>query len=184
MKRVLTIAILLAAAASSAFAASAVPGAKKADGNPEIRYFGDWAVRCFPIKSPSPCDMLFATVRKNTGQRVLSVSIAYVPSKGTYRMQVAVPLGIDFARGVVIQAGNYSSDKLNVRRCDQSGCFVEMGIGNDLIEGLAANSDQDAKVKLVAADTGKPASLPVSLKGFSDAHQAMVQDARKNAVNP
>lgn len=183
MKRVLLIASLVVAAASTAFAASAVPGMQGAGNKPEVSYFGDWAVRCFPIKSASPCDMLFATVRKNTAQRVTSVSIAYVPSKGTYLMQVAVPLGIDLGQGVVIQAGGYSTQKLTVRRCDQSGCFVEMGVGNDLIEGLSQNSDQGGQLKVVATG-GKPVSLAMSLKGFSAAHQAMVDGARQKASAP
>lgn len=183
MKRVLLIASIVLAAASTAFAASAVPGSKEANGKPEINYFGDWAVRCFPIKSPSPCDMLFATIRKNTTQRVTSVSIAYVPSKGTYLMQVAVPLGIDLGQGVVIQAGSYSTEKLTVRRCDQSGCFVETGVGNDLIDGLTQNADQGGQLKVVASG-GKPVSLAMSLKGFSAAHQAMVDGARQKAATP
>lgn len=183
MKRVLLIATIVVAAASTAFAASAVQGTKQAGDKPEISYFGDWAVRCFPIKSASPCDMLFATVRKNTAQRVTSVSIAYVPSKGSYLMQVAVPLGIALSQGVVIQAGNYSTDKLVVRRCDRSGCFVEMAVGSDLIDGLSQNADQGGQIK-VAADGGKPVSLAMSLKGFSAAHQAMVDNARQKAVSP
>lgn len=183
MKRVLLIASVVVAAASTAFAAGAVPASKEAGTKPEISYFGDWAVRCFPVKSPSPCDMLFATVRKNSAQRVTSVSIAYVPSKGTYLMQVAVPLGIDLSQGVVIQAGNYSTDKLTVRRCDRSGCFVEQAAGNDLIDGLTQNSEQGGNLKVVATG-GKPVSLAMSLKGFSAAHQAMVDGARQKAANP
>jgi invasion protein IalB len=188
VKRVLLIATILLAAASTAavaIAKQAVPPAapaQQAAGNkPEVSYFGDWAVRCFPIKSASPCDMLFATVRKDTNQRVTSVSIAYVPSKDSYVMQVAVPLGIDLSKGVIIAAGDYSTAKLVVRRCDNGGCYVETGITGDLLQGLEQNSSLGGQLKIVA-DGGKPLSLAMSLKGFAAAHEALVTSARQKAT--
>jgi invasion protein IalB len=189
VKRVLSIATILVAATvviGAAAAKQAVPPAPSSTaaataGKPEVSYYGDWAVRCFPVKSVSPCDMLFATVRKNTTMRVTSVSIAYVPSKNSYMMQIAVPLGIDLAQGVVVAAGQYNSGKLLVRRCDRSGCFVEMAASPDLIQGLESNSDQGGQLKVVA-EGGKPLSLAMSLKGFAQARQAMMSGARAKAV--
>ena len=186
MKRVPLIAtILLAAASTVALAKQAVPPAQQAAqasaGKPEINYFGDWAVRCFPIKSASPCDMLFATVRKDTNLRVTSVSIAYVPSKDSYVMQVAVPLGIDLSKGVIMTAGDFSTEKFVVRRCDKGGCYVETAITGDLLQNLEQNSAQGGQLKIVA-DDGKALSLAMSLRGFGQAHQAMVAGARQKAT--
>ncbi len=185
MRRVLLIAsLIVAAAAGSAFAAAAVKPpapAAPASAKPEVSFYGDWSVRCFPIKSVSPCDMLFATVRKDSGQRVTSVSIAYVPARDVYLMQVAVPLGIDLAKGVIMTAGDYTTAKLAVRRCDASGCFVETSVGRDVIDGLWQNAEQGGNLKVVA-DGGKPVTLPVSLKGFGSAYQAMVASAKEKAT--
>ena len=187
MKRVLLIisilfaAVPLAAAAKQAVPPSKPQAAQAANAKPDVSYYGDWAVRCFPIKSASPCDMLFATVRKNTNLRVTSVSIAYVPSKDSYLMQVAVPLGIDLSKGVVMSAGTFSTQKLAVRRCDNGGCYVETGVTGDLIQSLVQNASQGGALKIVT-DSGKPLSLAMSLRGFDEAQQAMVASARQKAT--
>ena len=188
MKRAITIATILAVATLTGAAAVAphhavAPPQQPATGDkPELSYYGDWTVRCFPVKSPSPCDMLFATVRKDTDLRVASVSIAYVPSKDNYVMQIAVPLGIDFSQGVVVAAGQFASGKMQLRRCDRSGCFVEGPANADLIQGLESNADQGGHLNIVAMG-GKPVSLSLSLKGFAQARAAMVASAKAKAVS-
>ena len=42
----------------------------------ETKAFGDWSVRCFPVNTPSPCDMFQVLANKQTNQRILSISIA------------------------------------------------------------------------------------------------------------
>lgn len=184
MKKIFLIAGLVLAIAAPAFAAAAVKpaaSAAQASAKPEVSFYGDWSVRCFPIKSISPCDMLFATVRKDSGLRITSISIAYVPSNDAFLMQIAVPLGIDLSKGVVMTAGQYTTAKLVVRRCDASGCFVETTVGRDVIEGLSQNADQGGHLNVVA-DGGKAVVFPVSLKGFDAAYQAMVTGAKEKAT--
>jgi len=183
MKRTLLSAVFLLAGATAAFAAgrtaSEVP-AQDAAAKPQIKSFGDWQVRCFAIKSVSPCDMLFETVRKTTHQRVTSVSIAYAPSQNRYLMQIAVPYGVALSEGLVMTAGDFKSQKLTFRRCDRLGCYVEMAAGNDLINALEAGSDGHLNV---VADRGKPVSLAMSLKGFGSAREAMVELANQKATS-
>ena len=175
MRRPAILALLLAAAA--------VLGAQKVGAQvdlskPQIERFDDWQVRCFSVKSTSPCDMLFGTVRKATGRRIVSVSIAYAPASEKYFMQIAVPLGIALPQGVVVSAGTFKSATLVVRRCDQNGCYVESLADNGFIQFLQANSESNGSLKVVA-DGGKPVSLGLSLKGFAKAHEAMVRAARR-----
>ena len=150
--------------------------------NPSVEVHGDWVTRCFPVKSASPCDILFATVLKGTQQRVTSISIAYVPIRDQYVMQLMVPIGIDLAEGVVIDAEGYRSGKLFVRRCDRIGCFVEMAVSEQLISGMR-NAPNPVGHLNVVADGGKPVVFNVSLKGFGDAHDSMVNLARQKAVS-
>lgn len=150
-----------------------------ATGRPEAKNIGDWTVRCFPIQSPSPCDMFQEQDFQKTGQRVLSISIAYVPSMDKHAIQISVPLDIAIPKGVVMQTDSYTSPVLKYRRCDRSGCYVEMAVANDLVEGLA-KSGAEGKVN-IAADNGKNYSLKFSLKGFAQAHDDMVAQARAKA---
>jgi invasion protein IalB len=148
-------------------------------GRPDVKTIGDWTVRCFPIQSPSPCDIFQEQDYQKTGQRVLSVSIAYVPSLDRHAIQISVPLDINIPKGVTLQTDTYTSPSLKYRRCDRNGCYIEMAVDNALVEGLA-KSGADGKVN-IAADNGKNYTLKFSLKGFAQAHDDMVSQARAKA---
>jgi len=170
---------MLACGAARAQDASAAPAAQP---RPEIKAIGDWSVRCFPVESPSPCDMYEELDDKNSHQRVLSVSIAYVPSADRHAIQIVVPLGVSIPKGLVIQTDNFTSPVLHYRRCDRAGCYVEMMLPNESINSLS-HSGPDAKIKIVA-DSGKPFDLTFSLNGFTAARDAMAEQAKQKAKAP
>ena len=165
--------LFMSGAANAQQAAPAAPGA------PEVKAVEDWFVRCFKIESPSPCDMYQELDNKDTRQRILSLSIAYVPSLDRHALQVTVPLDIDIQKGLVLQTDSYKSPVLKYRRCDRNGCYVEQAVDNALVEGLARSAGA-GKVNIVA-DGGKAFSLNFSLKGFTAAHDDMVAQARAKA---
>ena len=183
MKRLAWCALAVTIFAASALAPTtpaAAPAEPAAPAKPLVEVHGDWVTRCFPVKSDSPCDVLFATVRKGTQQRVTEISIAYAPVRNQYVMQLMVPIGIDLTQGVVIDAEGYRSGSLFIRRCDRTGCFVEMAVSPQLITGLR-NAPNPVGHLNVVADGGRPVTLNVSLNGFGDAHDAMVNLARQKA---
>jgi invasion protein IalB len=156
-------------------AAAPAPAAKP----PEVKTIGDWVVRCFPITSPSPCDIYQELDDQRTRQRVLSFSIAYVPSLDRHGIQITVPLEVSIPRGLVIQTDSFTSQTMRYRYCDRTGCFVQMPIPNSAIEAMAKSGEQ-AKVR-VFADSGKAYDIKFSLKGFSAAHDNMVEQAKAKA---
>lgn len=158
--------------------AQPAPGSETT-GRPEVKTIGDWAVRCFPIQSPSPCDMFMEQDYQKTGQRVMSISIAYVPSLDKHALQISVPLDISIPKGVVIQTDSYTSPVLKYRRCDRGGCYVEMPVDNGVVSALA-RAGSEGKINIVA-DGGKAYSLKFSLKGFAQAHDDMASQARAKA---
>lgn len=153
-------------------------GAPASPGTPEVNRVADWMVRCFPVESPSPCD-IFQEQDAQSGQRVLSLSLAFVPSMNRHAIQISVPLDVSLPKGLVIQTDTYTSPVLKYRRCDRGGCYVEMAIDNGLVESLAKSGDKG--VVKIYADSGKAYSLNFSLKGFSAAHDDMVAKARVKA---
>jgi invasion protein IalB len=163
--------------ASGAAFAQQAPAAGNAP--PEVKTVQDWFVRCFPIQSPSPCDMFQELDSQTTKQRVLSLSVAYVPSLDRHALQITVPLDISIPKGMTIKTDNYTSPVLKYRRCDRNGCYVEMAVDNSLVESLA-KSGPAAKINIVA-DGGKAYSLNFSLKGFAEAHDDMVAQTRAKA---
>jgi invasion protein IalB len=172
------LAIFLAPAAAAAQApAPAAPDGRP--GQPEVKQVDDWFVRCFPVQSPSPCDIFQELDDQRSRQRVLALSIAYVPGLDRYALQITVPLEISIPRGAVVQTDSYTSPVLHYRRCDRNGCYVEMAVDKGLIESLE-KSGPEAKVNIVA-DNGKSYGLRFYLKGFSAAHDSMVSQAKAKA---
>ncbi|HKB95901.1 MAG TPA: invasion associated locus B family protein [Rhizomicrobium sp.] len=171
--------ILFASGAALAQQAAPAADAPAAPGRPEVHGVEDWFVRCFPVQSPSPCDIFQEEDSQQTRQRILSLSIAYVPSMDRHAVQVTVPLEMSIPKGLTIQTDNYTSPVLKYRRCDRSGCYVEMAVDNALVEALS-KSGPAGKVNVVA-DNGKSYALSFSLKGFAAAHDEMVTKAKAKA---
>jgi invasion protein IalB len=112
-------------------------------------------------------------------QRVLAVSIAYIPHLDKHAIQISVPLGVSIARGVMLQAGSYSTPMMPYRRCDRAGCYVEMLLDNSTIDQLNHAGD-NALIK-VTADDGKNYQLKLSMNGFTAAHDSMSEQAKAKA---
>lgn len=178
IKTLSTAACGLLLTAGAALAQAGAAPAPSGPGTPEVNRVGDWMVRCFPVESPSPCD-IFQEQDSQSGQRVLSLSLAFVPSMNRHAIQISVPLDISIPKGLVIQTDTYTSPTLKYRRCDRGGCYVEMAVDNGLVEALAKSGDK-GMVK-ISADNGKAYTLNFSLKGFSAAHDDMVAKARAKA---
>jgi invasion protein IalB len=167
-----------------------ISGAALAQGAPppgaptftDVTPVGDWSVRCLAQPSPNPCEMYEEMDDKNTRQRVLGLSIAYLPGNDQHLMQVAVPLEVALGKGLVIQTDSFTSPTLHYRRCDQAGCYVEMLIDNRSVDSIS-HSGPNAAVKIVA-DNGKAFSLRLSLDGFAGAHDKMAALAKQKAKAP
>lgn len=148
-------------------------------GRPDTKTIGDWQVRCFPVENPNPCDVFQERGDSRTQQRILTVSLAFAPSLNRHLLQITVPVGVALQRGLTIQADSYTSPVMKYRMCSREGCFVQVVPDNAVIEALT-KAGSDAKINIVA-DGGKSFSLPLSLKGFSAAHDDMVTQARAKA---
>lgn len=139
----------------------------------EITCIQDWQVRCFKVQGQARCDMFQQLANKNTGQMMLSLSVAYIPTVKRRAVQVEVPLMVSLPRGLKISAGDYTSPVYHYRACDRSGCSIAVLADDALVSGLA-NGGATGKV-VVATDTGTQVPLAFSLKGFSQALDLMTR---------
>ena len=174
--------LALTALFAGAALAQAPAGAAQPPGPPEIKTIGDWAVRCYPVQSQSPCDMFQQQNEKDSQQRILAVSFAYVPHLDRHAIQVVVPLGVSIPKGVVIHTASFTSKEMPYRRCDRNGCYVEMLVDNSLVDQIGRGGD-GAMVK-ITADDGKSYDLKISLNGFAAAHDSMTEQAKQKAKAP
>jgi len=136
----------------------------------DVKTFGDWVVRCFPIKSLAQCDMFQAVLDKATQRRIVSTSIAYAPSLDSYMAKIIVPLGVQIAAGVTITSDKYKSGALVFARCENDGCYIDGPLDTVLVEKLTNGKSANIIVTLLS---GRHVALPLSLRGFSDATAAM-----------
>ncbi len=137
-------------------------------------------VRCVlaTIKSPAPCEVLQVTVNKDNKQRLSSFSIAYVPSRDAYAMQVVVPTGVALAKGLLIGA---SPNSMKFTRCERDGCYVEAVIDNAVI-GTLAKAGKATTLAVVAYGKTDQIKFPVSLTGFNEAMDRMKTYSKERAV--
>jgi invasion protein IalB len=166
-----------AAPADPAATAAAAAAAQQFSINQNV---GDWVVRCVltSVKSPAPCEVLQSTVNKDTQQRISSMSIAYVPSRETYAMQIVVPTGVALAKGLTLAP---TLNAVKFTRCERDGCYVEMLIDNAAITSLGG-AGKTATIGVVGYGRANEIKLPVSLTGFPEALDRMKTFARDRAV--
>jgi invasion protein IalB len=148
-----------------------------------MKTFGGWDVRCYPVQAPAPCDMWEAIAFKKGGQLAVSVSIAYAPSSDQHGVQLIVPLGIDLAQGAKVLTDGYTSATYPFHHCDRIGCYIMVQDGGtQIVDALKGHGAM--KVHVVQFH-GKPVDLNVPLKGFDEAHAAMVElNKQKSGKQP
>lgn len=141
---------------------------------------GDWVVRCVQttIKSPAPCEVMQTTVNKDSKQRISAFSLAYVPSREAYAMQIVVPTGVALAKGLQLGTA-LTGAKFN--RCERDGCYVEMLLDNATVTSLAA-AGKSTTIGVVGYGQSNEIKLPVSLTGFPEALDRMKGYAKDRAV--
>ena len=178
LTRVLIGGLAFSAAGACAAVAQDAPAAPPP--KPDVKIVEDWQVRCYPVQAVAPCDML-QEQGEQSGRKILSISISYVPSMDRHAVIVSVPLDVSLAKGVVIQTDSYTSPVLKYRMCTRDGCYVQTAVDNDLVAAVA-KSTGDAKVNVVGDADGKTYSIKFSLKGFAQAHDDMVAQAKAKAT--
>jgi invasion protein IalB len=186
--------LLVAGISYGALAQAAAPpqgagDAGSAPGNPAAQQFsvntpiGDWAVRCAltTLKSPAPCDVIQLTVNQDSKARIMSFSLAFVPSRDTYAMQVIVPTGVALQRGMTLALGEQELNGVKYSRCERDGCYVEALVDAATVNALAA-AGASTNVIIVGYGQTNEVTLPVSLNGFSDALNRMRTLSRERAI--
>ena len=141
----------------------------------DVKDYGDWTVRCFPGASPTPCQMVQLRIVEKTKQRILGVLLAYMPARSANLMEISVPLGVNLQNGLVINTDTYKSGVLKFTRCDQQGCYVEGAVGADVLGSIGRATKSEVQI---VSMNGKRYNLVFSMKGFNEAHNALIQLAK------
>jgi invasion protein IalB len=170
---------ILTGAAAAQSSAPAPAAANKPVQPSETKNFGDWTVRCYPVSSPTPCEMIELLVNKKSGRRVLGVLIVFNPVQNQNIVQIAMPLGVSVQNGAVLSSDTYTSGVLRYRLCDIQGCYAFAPLNDDAIKALKRATK--AEMKIVSAD-GKKFNLGFSLNGFTAAYNALMDMTRQKSA--
>ena len=144
--------------------------------NTEILHFKDWVVRCEnPEDTEDKSCFLFQRVALNSGQTVLSVTVAYPQTSEEAAAVFRLPLGIFLPAGAVIQVDKNEPIKLVVQRCDQKGCWAPLKLDTTTLTLL--KKGHEAKVGFNNTG-GKIIAVPLSLKGFTSGFKEITKKNR------
>jgi len=100
----------------------------------------------------------------------VSISIAYAPGADVYVGKIIVPLGAKIGEGLTIVSDQQRGTPLAYSRCENDGCYTEGPLDRKLVERLAGAKSAGF---VMAIYPGGKVTLPLSLRGFSDAAAAM-----------
>lgn len=119
----------------------------------------DWHSECGEGERKDMCQ---AIVRSKVGEQVaLVMAVARPSAEAGSRLQIALPLGVDVARGATLTIGTFSQ-ALKISRCTAQGCIVEDAASDELLEAMRRGSI--GKVTVYSVDDNA-IDLPLPLDG-------------------
>ena len=171
----------LAFAAALSVSALAAPAAAPAAGAaPFHEEIGKWTIVCAVVPSPNPCEMSQGVERKDTGQRLLTISFVYIPARDQNFVVMQVPLGVSIPDGLVLKTDAFTSPKLPYHQCTSNGCLAELPIDKQTLQTLGTTANAVVRI----ADSTRPYELKLDLDGFAKAKDRLAEVARQKATNP
>lgn len=141
---------------------------------PITQAFDDWVLICQDRENAVPCDIRHRVVDEQSQSQVLVFSIAYSAEQEQYALQLILPLDFLLKPGVGLQAEDYQVERIEVTRCEPVGCLVEARLDHVAVDALR---NAAAGYVFLTARDGQRVGLPFSLKGFTGASDALVDES-------
>lgn len=139
----------------------------------KIPTYGDWGYKCdtSPDGKEELCYVFQNVTKKEGGQLVLGARIAYRDGQGDPLIVVTVPLGSLLPPGAALMMDGVEPIKLTYFLCANEGCTT---VATPLMPAMvdAMKKGENAVIR-VAAPNKQVIGLPLSLKGFSKALEAL-----------
>lgn len=129
--------------------------------------FEDWTVSCASASGETQCVVSQIQTQQQTGQQVLDIRLSPVRQDDGYQGNLALPFGLEFARGVTVRLDDGQTGKpFTFKTCFPAGCVVPINFDKSTLDALR----KGAALKLAAVSVDNQ-NIPftVSLKGFGAA---------------
>jgi invasion protein IalB len=133
---------------------------------------GDWMVRCDPPAEgrPKQCEMVQILSDKAGKQDLLLIRLGYPPTEADLLALIVVPLDVLLPPGLGLKVDGRDPVIVPIRHCDPNGCLAPWRPTPDDVAAMKAGREL---LVLLRNREGKQLGLPVSLKGFSAAHDRL-----------
>jgi invasion protein IalB len=153
--------------AQSAPAPAASPAAEPAA--PAAAPPPGWAVRCASASREAPleCAMEQNAVLSKTGQTVVSVNIRVPSDTHAPEILVQLPLGFALPGGARFQVDDGKATEMELRTCENRGCYASAPIPPDVIAALKAGKQMKVSFQTLNKET---ISIPLPLTDFATAY--------------
>ena len=135
---------------------------------------GAWSVICDTPAGASEeqCAMMQNVVAEDRPEIELSVMVFKTADRKAKILRVITPLGVFLPKHLGLNIdGNFIGDA-NYIRCFSDGCYVEVGLTDDLLKQLRAGTTA-AFILYETPEDSSGIGIPVELKGFAEGYDAL-----------
>lgn len=181
------------APSASAAPASPSPGAAAASSQPDATSaaYGDWVLQCQrnAAQAGGPFCELRQTVMAEGQRPIAQLAIARLPAQAQLKLAVVLPTHVSFAEAPRLVAGEAGATptagaaaeaavSLTWRRCLPVGCFADGDLSEPVTRQWRSHTPAPAQAQAAAGrlvfldGSGRAVTLPVSLRGLSEALDA------------
>lgn len=138
-----------------------------------------WTIQCQAVASPDglsrQCQMSQELRQKETGQRVMMMAMTMSPDQAT-NVTIIAPFGLKLSGGIRIAIGEEQMVESGFNTCLPVGCVARMPLEQAALDRFRL--EQSLRVMTVS-ENGRPLQTPMSLMGFSAAHDRLAQLAQE-----
>lgn len=133
---------------------------------------GDWVLRCDPPQGgqAKQCEMAQILSDKEGKRDLLLMRLGYPPTETEALALIVVPLDVLLPPGLGLKVDARDPAVIPIRHCDANGCLAPWRPSADDVAAMKAGKEL---LVLLRNREGKQLGLPVSLKGFSTAHDRL-----------
>ncbi|MEX2035766.1 MAG: invasion associated locus B family protein [Xanthobacteraceae bacterium] len=127
-----------------------------------------WSIVCNANQAGQrECLMYQDIIADGTDQSIMRVTVVKTPQSA---LIVTTPLGVILPQGLILAIDQQEASRMQYQICIEPGCRAQIDLAPELVQRL--KSGVGATVTIVGPNN-QPIAVPVSLKGFTAAYDAL-----------
>jgi len=131
--------------------------------------YEDWTIGCQANQAgQQECLMFQDIIADGTDQSIMRVTVVKMPRP---MIIVTTPLGVMLVPGLAVAIDQQEVSRMQFQICIEPGCRSQIDLPPELVQRF--KSGVAATITLVGPN-GQPIPIPVSLKGFTAAYDALI----------